>query len=343
MKKVLMVIIFFLGTALGWATSGPYKLFRNRLADESQTEKKDMPYDKYAIENLAKEEIPLGKITIKDVINVDDKVASYLFEFEFNPNLDGKTLKKVTGQINFPKNAHELAVILMFRGYIDKKLYRTGDGTRNAANYFAEHGFITVAPDFLGYGGSDSEAENIFETRFQTYVTALSLLKYFENSSELKLEIGNWEYDNLFIWGHSNGGQIALTLLEVSGVNYPATLWAPVSKFFPYSVLYYTVDSEDRGKLIRSELSIFEKDYDANLYSLDLYLDRIQAPLQIHQGTKDNAVPKDWSDDLVLKLKSKGKDATYYEYPGTDHNMRPSWNIIIARDLEFFKKYLPEK
>ena len=49
-------------------------------------------------------------------------------------------------------------------------------GTKRVGEYFAENGYITLAPDFLGYGGSDSESENIFESRFQTYTTTLTLL-----------------------------------------------------------------------------------------------------------------------------------------------------------------------
>ena len=234
----------------------------------------------------------------------------------------------------------------MFRGYIDKTLFRTGDGTRNAASYFAENGFITIAPDFLGYGGSDKESGNIFETRFQTYITAVSLIKTLEHikfspqsvSGPDKITNQLINHSSLFLWGHSNGGQIALTTLEITGSDYPTTLWAPVSKPFPYSVLYYTDESEDRGKLIRSELSKFEEDYDVELYSLTNYLDRINAPIQIHQGTLDEAVPKIWSDTLVNLLKQKEKDITYYTYPGTDHNMRPSWDTVVELDLEFFKQ-----
>ena len=76
--------------------------------------------------------------------------------------------------------------------------------------------------------------------------------------------IKEWDEENIFFWGHSNGGQVALTILEITGKDYPTTLWAPVTKPFPYSILYYTDESEDKGKYIRRELSRFE-----NLYNTD--------------------------------------------------------------------------
>lgn len=309
-------------------------------------EVKVKPLEKYAIDRLSQTDIQSGIFEIKDTLKETDDFNSYLFSFEFDPNLDGKTNKNVTGQINLPKIGDSFPLIIMFRGYIDKTLFRTGDGTRNAASYFAENGFITIAPDFLGYGGSDKESGNIFETRFQTYITAVSLIKTLEHikfspqsvSGPDKVTNQLINHSSLFLWGHSNGGQIALTTLEITGSDYPTTLWAPVSKPFPYSVLYYTDESEDRGKLIRSELSKFEEDYDVELYSLTNYLDRINAPIQIHQGALDEAVPKIWSDTLVNLLKQKEKDVIYYTYPGTDHNMRPSWDTVVELDLEFFKQ-----
>lgn len=305
---------------------------------------KEKPLEKYAFENLSIIEIKTGDFVIKESLKETDEFESFLFTYEFNPSLDGKTYKKITGQINLPilqgseLSKNSFPVILMFRGYIDQTLFRTGDGTRNASEYFAKNGFITIAPDFLGYGGSDKESGNIFETRFQTYVTALSLLKYLESNPEIKFENWNLKIGNLFMWGHSNGGQIALTTLEITGADYPTTLWAPVSKPFPYSVLYYTDESEDHGKLIRTELSKFEQDYNVEKYSLTNYLDKINAPIQIHQGQADEAVPLSWSNTLATLLKEKDKEVRYYTYPGTDHNLRPNWDRVIERDLEFFNR-----
>ena len=304
------------------------------------------PLEKYQIENLAKSRITKGEIEIIEVIEEEDEYTSYLFEFSHDPTLSYNSgFKKTTGQINIPQSEDDTKLqrypaILMLRGYIDQERYETGDGTKNAAGYFAANGFITVAPDFLGYAGSDPEAGNIFESRFQTYTTALSLLKTLETKDKYTLNnksLGYWDEENIFIWGHSNGGQIALTILEISKKDYPTTLWAPVSKNFPYSILYYTDESDDRGKLIRNELAKFEENYDVEKYSLANHLDWLNAPLQIHQGTADDAVPLDWTEDLTEKLDDLSLDFDYFTYPGADHNMRPAWNTVVSRDLSFFQ------
>ena len=329
---ILILISGFIGLTIGKKTS--------KKTDTQEIRFK--PLEKYTIENLSQTDIKPGKLEIKDVMEEGENYVSYLFQLTFNPNLDGKTFKKITGQINLPgpstirkgsemkKSKEKFPIIVMFRGYIDQTKYKTGDGTRNAADFFAKNALITIAPDFLGFAGSDKEVGNIFEARFQTYTTSLSLIKSLD-------QIVEWNNKDIFLWGHSNGGQIALTILEILGERLPTTLWAPVSKPFPYSVLFFTDASDDRGKLIRYELSEFEKKYEVELYSLTNYLEKINSPLQIHQGESDDAVPKKWSDELSEKLKTLNKNFKYYLYPDTDHNMFPVWNDVVSRDLEFFK------
>jgi len=290
------------------------------------------PFGKYTIDSLSKIEIKGSRIEVGEKLSDFANFSSYIFSFSVDPDFDGRIFKKVTGQLNLPRGEGPYPLIVMFRGYVDQKTYTTGTGTKKAGEYFANNGFITIAPDFLGYGGSDHEAENIFESRFQTYVTALSLLQSLNS-------LDAWDQKNVFIWGHSNGGQIAITVLEITQKPFPTTLWAPVSKPFPYSVLYYTDESDDKGKLIRGELAKFEDEYDTDLYSTDGYFDRIKAPIQLHQGTADDAVPPSWSNNLAKILSSLNVDLEYYTYLGADHNLNPSWNAVVARDVAFFKKH----
>lgn len=330
---ILIVISTLIGFFAGRITPGP----QTKLEQEVQ-KIIDKPHEKYTIENLSKTEILKSEIKIGETLKETPEYTSHIFSMKINPNLDGKTMKKLTGVINLPAESPERQVegspvILMIRGYVNPELYSPGVGTRRSAEEFAKAGFITVAPDFLGYAGSDENAGDIMESRFQTYTTALSALFSIDT-------LPQWDKQNIYIWAHSNGGTIALTLLEVTGAEFPTTLWAPVSKPFPYSVLYYTDESEDKGKFLRREIATFESLYDSSKYSIDEYWDRIKAPLQLHQGTADDAIPVEWSNNLATILKKQGVDVTYFVYPGSDHNLSPAWDSVVARDIEFFKKHL---
>ncbi|MEK7534448.1 MAG: prolyl oligopeptidase family serine peptidase [Patescibacteria group bacterium] len=297
---------------------------------------KEKPLDKYTFENLKKQQFKGSTIALGRTLEDGDKFTSQMFYYKVSG-------KKVSGLLNVPKSSGEYPVIVMLRGFVPKENYTTGIGTKRAGEMFATNGFIALAPDFLGYGESDKPSKNPMEERFQTYTTVVTLLSSLVNlnrgldasySGKIKadtLKVG--------IWGHSNGGQIALSVLEISGKNYPTVLWAPVSKPFPYSILYYTDEFDDRGKALRKVLANFEKDYDVELYSLTNYFDWINAPMQIHQGENDDAVPKKWSDELVDSLSKLKKEVEYFTYPDGDHNLMPNgWSQAVERSIEFYRE-----
>jgi len=300
---------------------GSVILISNHKFSNSQIEQqiiKQLPYEKYSFENLAKRGGTPSQIEV---------VGNKFYYYSEGRRISGE-VNSVVGEVK--------GVIIMARGYVDKEIYKTGVGTHNAAKYYAERGYVTYAPDFSGYGESDPEDANALGARLVKPVEILDLIASVPQDKPI------------FLWGHSNGGQIMLSVAEIIGRMkvaggyggpplrvYGVTLWAPVSKPFPYNILYYTDEASDSGKWLRGQVAEFEKDYDVFNYSIDKYLDWIELPIQLHQGTADEAVPKKWSDELVKNLKEKEKDVKYYIYFGADHNMRPAWDQVVARDVEF--------
>jgi len=327
----------------GWALSG--RKTSIPLTPLSTIQFKEKPLEKYTIENLARRTYVASPIIFGDAIATT--TAFHVLPFSFLS--DGK---KVTGLAHIPNVPliEKLPVVVQFRGFVDPANYEQGVGTKRSAEVYAKNGFVSLSPDFLRYGGSDQGSENVFEDRFETYTTALNLLASIPTISFI-------DPTHVFLWGHSNGGQIALSVLTILGEKgnvYPTTLWAPVTKIFPYSILYYTDEFEDYGKSLRKELAEFEKEYDVDQFAFRNYLNRITAPLILHQGTDDEAVPQKWSDDFVSVMKAKGQSIRYYTYPGADHNLntgpastrgdiestRGGWNTVVARDVEFFRSFL---
>lgn len=332
MKKIVVLVLII-------AVAG-FIFFINRenIISPLRKEKlfsKEQLLDKYAFANLKNSEFSASSIRLNRVLKENAQYISQIFYFDVGN-------KKVSGLLNIPKNTGVYPVIVMLRGFVPIENYKTGVGTKRAGEVFAQNGFIALAPDFLGFGESDNPSKNALEERFETYTTVLTLLSSLKNlniglgasySATLKADTSK-----VGIFGHSNGGQIALSVLEITGKDHPTVLWAPVSKPFPYSILYYTDEFDDHGKKLRSVLANFEKDYDVELYSPTNFLSWINAPLQIHQGEEDDAVPKKWSDELVEKLVQLEKDVSYFLYPSSDHNLMPNgWNLAIQRSMEFYR------
>lgn len=272
-------------------------------------------------------EIKLGAATRNEA-----KYTTYVFTYKS----DGKT---VSGMANIPKGKGPFPVIVLLRGYVDREVYYIGHGTEKQANYYAEHGFLTLAPDFLGYGESDWEDQDILVARFTRPVTVLNLLAGIKSLPQA-------DSSRIGLWGHSNGGQIALSVLEITGKNYPTSLWSPVSLGFPQSVLVYLGKEKEVGNPVKEKIDAFiNKGNDPKSYSIAEYLDRITAPFIIHQGTADELIETKWTKDLVNNLKKRMLEVNYYEYKGENHNFnryKTTANILRQRDVEFFSKKLKD-
>jgi len=342
------------------------------------TPTKPLPYLQYTIPNLRQRTFQTSHISVEKLLATYPTYFSYLFSFQ---TLD----KKMTGVLNVPKEASVSAfpVIILVRGYVPPEIYKSGVGTQPAAAVFAQHGYVTFSLDFFGYGGSDVENPDTWAARFQKPISVVELISSITAQTNFDLPVPNLpshfsvDPQHMGMWAHSNGGQIALTTLEILPRPIPTTLWAPVTAPFPYSILYFSDEDPDEGKANRLMIAQFERKYDVTQFSLTDFLPYLHEPIQIHQGLQDEAIHFTWSGEFVDKLKKENTwrteavanasaaaevatttssetsspsaqldpqlhpyldifPVTFYTYPDTDHNMRPAWNTVIQRDLDFF-------
>lgn len=334
-QKVIIVLII-IGIAFGIYAYRYIRSHESLLSPISNSIHKitEKPLEKYTFASLSKTHFPPSAIKLGKPLNDEESFTSY----EFSYTVDGK---KVSGLMNLPKTAGIYPVLLLLRGFVPREIYTTGEGTRRTGEYFATQGFITLAPDFLGYGHSDDPSVNGIEERFQTYTTVLTLLESIKNLNTTLIATGSGEIradtEKIGIWGHSNGGHIALAILGITGKAYPTVLWNPVSKPFPYSILYFTDEYDDNGRALRKVVADFEKDYNAEKYSPTNFYKNIKAPIQLDQAVDDEEVPRRWSDQLESVLKERGVAVSYIAYPGENHNFNNgSWPLVVKQSADFF-------
>jgi alpha-beta hydrolase superfamily lysophospholipase len=229
----------------------------------------------------------------------------------------------------YPEKSSLSKVIIMIRGYADKPGYYPGSGTWRVADRLAEAGYTTISLDFLGYADSDVESADMMAARFEKVNAVMDLI---ESVKQLP-----WvDKDHIGIWAHSNGGQIALSVLEVSGAKYPTVLWAPMTNPFPQSILDTASSLDDGGVAVRAALAEFEKHYDARRYAFENYYQWINAPVLIQQGTADDQVKVEWQQKVVTGLKQMGKTVGLVTYQGDDHNLKNNWEEAVIKDTVFF-------
>jgi len=328
----------------------------------TQPTPKPLPLLQYTIGNLQQREYQSSQIILSELVEEDEQKSSYLFSYQ-------TMNKKMTGLAMVPVNCQTQVcpVVILIRGYAEPDYYSPGFGTKNASGVFANNGYVTLAIDFFGFASADAEPENSWEARFLKPINIIELIKtiqkdpylYLANNNNDQEEITNSTIskiaqlnpEQIKIWSHSNGGQIAISVLQILEEPIPTTSWAPVLAPFPYSILFFSRTSDDEGKEARAWLAIFEKDYDVFEFSITQHLEHLNAPLQIHHGTADNDALKVWSDSFVRMVDAHNEDRqeneqepieyNYFSYPGADHNLQPAhnWNQAIQRDLDFFEKH----
>ncbi|KXK08642.1 MAG: Alpha/beta hydrolase family protein [Microgenomates bacterium OLB22] len=310
MKRTFLILILGFVVAMG---AGMWLFSRHLRTLPTPVLIKEGPLMPYTIENLHETTFEGSTIVIDKELEKGPGFVSFSFHYQVPSKPEQKPTKKVSGMLTLPDKPGTYPIMVLFRGYVPVENYRTGVGTRKAAQAYAKNGFIAISPDFLGYGESEPPSENTIEARMQTYTSALTLLS---SLSSLQETLAPYKQKpdlvHIGLWGHSNGGQIALTVLAVTQKAYPTVLWAPVTKPFPYSILYYTDDSDDEGRALRKVLAGFEQEHDARLFSWSQYYTDISAPIQLHQGTDDTAVPEKWSVDFVERMKEAKKDIIYF-------------------------------
>lgn len=239
--------------------------------------------------------------------------------------------KKISGMLNVPltEKSNKMPAIIMIRGFAESQGYFVGSGSWKAADELARNGFVTVSLDFLGYGLSDGESKDILEARFEKPISVLDLI---ESVKKLKYV----DSDRIGIWAHSNGGQIAISVLEITSQNYPTVLWAPMTNPFPQSILE-TMDDSEGGLIVKKRIEDFEKEYDSKLYSIDNFYSWIEAPILIHQGTADVWCKVKWQENFKKQLEKYNKEVYLDIREGSDHNLKESWDEVIKMDIEFYK------
>jgi dipeptidyl aminopeptidase/acylaminoacyl peptidase len=345
---IILIIISLIGGWIFWTKTD----FKDQIVSPKSSKKTENTEKvikntgflaKYNFENLKKRENQASEIKVigkaltveqarKEAIKkkeTTDKRANFetkAISFESNG-------KKISGMMNVPltSKGNKLPAIIMIRGFAESEGYFIGSGSWKAADELARNGFVTVSLDFLGFGLSDDESKDILEARFEKPVSVLDLIE-----SVKKMDIV--DPNKIGIWAHSNGGQITISVLEITGQSYPTVLWAPMTNPFPASVLDSMDETTEAGQIVKTKIDEFEKEYDSKLYSIDNFYNWINAPILLHQGTADTSVKLEWQQTLETKLKGLGKNITLDIRQGNDHNFKQSWDEVTQMDIKFFKK-----
>ncbi len=240
----------------------------------------------------------------------------------------------ISGVMNVPTGAVPASgfpVLILNHGLIHPEIYFSGRGSKREQDFFARHGYITVHPDYRGLASSSPN----------TAVHHDFYVGYSEDVSNLvdALKTAHLPYldtNRIGMWGHSMGGGITARVMVLRHDIKAFVLFAPIS-----------ADAEDNFyELTPEEIDYLHQTYGpagAEIYkkiSPLMYFGDVAAPVQIHHGTVDTAVPISFSEKMYATLRQYGKEVEFYTYAGQKHEFIEAWPLAVERSLQFFDKYV---
>ncbi len=304
----------------------------------------------YTIAGLRQHDFRSGDIHIRSTLdNKNQFYTSYLIDY---PS-DGLT---ITGVMQIPDGEGPFPVIIMNHGFFARSVYRSGDGTDRASPYLAEHGYITLAPDYRSWGDSDIGPSFFYSGLAIDVINLINAIPSIEQADP----------ERVGMWGHSMGGGVTIKVLTVDPRVKAAVLYSPVSADFADVIERWgpgCFGDIAQGELILgcNSSDVIPADLPQNLQdayrfaaadpdtlkelSAFYHLDSVTAPVQIHYGTEDgnflSGTPPQWSVKLTQGLRDAGKQAELYQYEGEGHSfIGQPWFDFMGRTLRFFDKYV---
>jgi dipeptidyl aminopeptidase/acylaminoacyl peptidase len=285
------------------------------------------PDEQYTIDHLRQRSYGGGTIEVLRTMEGPDQFTRTVIRY----SSDDLTLY---GFMNIPAGEGPFPVIIMMHGLGDS-------GSFNELNYrnvildgLARHGYLAILPVMRGYPPSDS-GDNMF--RVGMAIDMLNLIALIKTQGGRPGALEKALPDRIGILGQSLGGNVALRVLTVSSDIKAAVLYSSLSgNELKNSQQLFKISMEPQ---FQNELNVLPSLLPR--ISPVYYYGEITAPIQLHQGTKDETVPISWARETCSLLQTAGKNIECIYYEGEGHIFgADSRTKFIENMSEFYKTYL---
>lgn len=243
----------------------------------------------------------------------------------------------ISGIMNKPRGKGPFPVVVLAHGYIDPKVYVTGQGFRREQDWLARNGYVALHIDYRNHASSDKDPQADLSMR----------LGYAEDVINAGLAVRESrlpfiDTERLALLGRSMGGGVAFQALVIkpgvydAAITYAATSSDTVDNFNKWQ----RYDSA-LGKRILAQYGSPEKEPEFwRTMSARTYFSRITEPILMIHGTRDESCDIAWARATDAALQQAGKDATLVEYKGAGHYFYGPWTDSIKRVDQFLAKHL---
>lgn len=247
-------------------------------------------------------------------------------------------------------------VLILNHGLIYPSIYYSGRGSRRERDFFARNGYVTIHPDYRGYGVDavhscpltlswTSELEGFVQLEAMP-LTGCKHDFYVGYTVDVvnlvdalrRAQLPYVDLQRIGMWGHSMGGGIAARVAVLRPDIRAYVLFAPISADVEDN--FYELPDEETSRLaqVYGTGGAARGRYDE--MSPLAFFEDVAAPIQLHHGNADKDVPIEFSEKMYMKLQELGKTAEFFVYPGQEHEFVEDWQLATERSLQFFDLYV---
>jgi uncharacterized protein len=256
----------------------------------------------YFIESLRTRQPVAGRIEVQDLMFRGDGFAKHHVAWTSG----GQTM---TGTISLPDGPGPFPVVIVNHGHIPPERYWIGQDSGIFGDPMAAHGFISIAPNYVGYNGSGPGDEALL-TNQRIAVTEMDLISSLGSLPQA-------DATRVAVVGHSQGGGVSENLMVIDPRLRAVVLHAPVS----------SSEAENAARLHARSGSwpaLGDPSQNAQAYehvSPRGYFAAWLPPTLLVQGTADHTIPAEHTQATLDALQRSGVRAGLTWVPGADHDL----------------------
>lgn len=295
-----------------------------------------LPPDPFAglrIDDLASRAYGGSGIKLGDEVLPEEGFTNFR-RWEMSYDSDGL---RITGLVNYPLGVGPFPVIIVNHGYVRPDRYESGMDTWRIANWFAQHGYIALMPDYRNHAGSDV-GSNPFHIGY-----AIDVMNLVAQAHTLPQSIPG----QIGMIGHSMGGEIAMWPMVLSqdldAVVLYGSMSGDIAVNWEFAVEQWPVQRDAMHALALVYGTPTQQPEGYAAISPATYLDRVRMPVIIHHGMMDDVVPIAWSETLFNDLEALGADVAFFPYGGGHHTLTgENFALMMSRTHTLFERTVLE-
>lgn len=223
---------------------------------------------------------------------------------------------------------------------------RPGDYYRPIPAAYTAAGFIVVMPDYRGHNNSQGRE---FTRGFlaSAYYTedVLALLPGLK-------DLPNANLQQLFMWGHSMGGEVTLRALLATDAVRGASLWSTVGGDIWEQAYYYARSpkplADDAHTLAKPSVDQLLADirqhgatYDWSAREPLRQIERLRTPLMLQHALGDKSALHLWSMRIAGELYRHALPFAFHTVAGDEHFFSDEhFHRAVERDVQFFRSLM---